>query len=157
SPPAGTTLVLAGDSTTTIVGHSPSLRVTGGNVIVQGVTLVNATDALTLQVSGGNLLLRNVVVQERTAANQAVLPITGGTVDLGTTDRPGGNTFIAHGQGELIHNAGANAVAALGNTFQADGVPITSPYRIKDAIFDALNAGGGGLVSYLANNVYVTP
>ena len=44
----------------------------------------------------------------------------------------------------------------MGNTFEEDGVAITSPYRIKDKIFDALNAGGGGLVSYVANNVYVT-
>src|SRR5262249_35626011 len=88
SPPAGTTLVLVGDSTTTIVGHSPSLRVTGGNVILSNVTLVNATDAPTLLVSGGHLVLRDVVVQESTAANQASLLITGGTVDLGTADNP---------------------------------------------------------------------
>ena len=68
-------------------------------------------------------------------------------MDLGTADSPGGNTFNAHGNGELIHNAGGNGVAAVGNTFKADGTTLTSPYRIKDKIFDALNAGGGGLVS----------
>jgi hypothetical protein len=51
---------------------------------------------------------------------------------------------------------GDHVVSALGNTFEDNGVAITSPYRIKDEIFDALNAGGGGLVSYVAENVYVT-
>ena len=157
-PPAGTTLVINGSGgTTTIVGHSPAFVVTSGNVILSNITLVTATDAPTLQVSGGNLTLRNVVIEESTTANQAALWITGGTVDLGTAASPGGNVFDTHGRGELIHNAGSAAVSAIGNTFQADGVAITSPYGIKDEIFDALNLHGGGLVTYVANNVYVTP
>ena len=44
-PPAGTTLVINGSGgTTTIVGHSPALVVTGGNVILSNMTLVTATD-----------------------------------------------------------------------------------------------------------------
>ena len=157
SPKAGITLVISGSAgTTTIVGHSPALNVTGGNVILSNLTLVTDTNSPTVVVSGGHLTLRNVTIEESTGADQSALLITGGTVDLGTQDSPGGNTFNGHGPGELIHNAGANAVSALGNIFQADGVTITSPYRIKDEIFDALNSGGGGLVSYVANNVYVT-
>ena len=122
NPPAGTTLVINGSGgTTTIVGHSPALVVTSGNVILSNMTLVTATDAPTLQVSGGNLTLRNVVIEESTMANQAALWITGGTVDLGTAASPGGNVFDAHGRGELIHNAGSAAVSAIGNTFQANG------------------------------------
>src|SRR5262249_9201285 len=30
------------------------------------------------------------------------------------------------------------------------------PYRIKDKIFDALNAGGGGLVTYVSGNAYIS-
>jgi hypothetical protein len=158
NPPAGTTLVINGSGgTTTIVGHSPALVVTTGNVILSNMTLVTSTDAPTLQVTGGNVTLRNVVIEESTMANQAALWITDGTVDLGTAASPGGNVFDAHGPGELIHNAGAGAVSAIGNTFQADDVAITSPYAIKDEIFDALNLHGGGLVTYVANNVYVTP
>jgi Ca2+-binding RTX toxin-like protein len=37
-----------------------------------------------------------------------------------------------------------------------DGAALTSPYRIKDRIFDALNAGGGGLVTYVPGNVYIS-
>jgi Ca2+-binding RTX toxin-like protein len=77
-------------------------------------------------------------------------------VDLGTADDPGGNTVNAHGQGELIHNSGAAGVSAVGNSFEADGAALTSPYRIKDKIFDALNAGGGGLVTFVPGNAYIS-
>jgi PKD domain/RTX calcium-binding nonapeptide repeat (4 copies) len=158
SPPANTTLVLIGiGSTTTIVGHSPALAVSGGTVIVSDVTLVTDTDAPTIQVSGGNLVLRNDVIEETTCPDQAALQITGGTVDLGTANSLGGNTFDASGGGELIHNAGPNPVSALGNTFEADNVAISSPYSIEDRIFDALDENGAGLVTFVANNVYVTP
>src|SRR5258708_5785643 len=80
----------------------------------------------------------------------------GGHADLGSAADPGGNTFNAHGQGELIHSAGPNGVDAVGNTFQVDGGTLTSPYRIKDKIFDALNAGGGGLVTYVQGNAYIS-
>jgi fibronectin-binding autotransporter adhesin len=36
------------------------------------------------------------------------------------------------------------------------GTPLTSPYRIKDEIFDALNEGGAGLVTYVPGNDYVS-
>jgi hypothetical protein len=158
SPPAGVTLVISGSGgTTTIVGHSPALNVAGGNVTLSNLSMVTDTDSPTIVVSGGNVTLRNVIIQESSTASQAALRITGGTVDLGTTDSPGGNTFIGRGPGELIHNAGPGAVSALGNTFQLDGTTLTSPYRIEDKIFHALDAGGGGLVSYVAGNVYVTP
>src|SRR5262249_40090938 len=100
--------------------------------------------------------LRNVTIEESSTASQAALLITGGSVDLGTPDSPGGNTFDAHGRGELIYNTGGNGVAAVGNAFQVDGAALTSPYRVKDKIFDALNVGGGGLVTYVPGNVYVT-
>jgi hypothetical protein len=157
SPHAGITLAITGSGgTTTIVGHSPALQVSGGNVIVSDLTLVTDTNSSTLVVSGGNVTLRNVTIEGSSTASQAALLITGGTVDLGTAADPGGNTFDANGCGEVIHNSGANPVSALGNTFEADGVAITSPYRIADRIFDALDERGGGLVTYVANNVYVT-
>ena len=157
SPKAGITLVISGGGgPTTIVGHSPALQVSGGNVIVSDLTLVTDTNSPTLMVSGGNLTLRNVVIEETSTGSQAALDITGGSVDLGTAADPGGNTFNAHGQGELIHNAGGNGVAAVGDTFQIDGSTLTSPYRIKDKIFDALNSGGGGPVTYVPGNNYIS-
>jgi Ca2+-binding RTX toxin-like protein len=124
-------------------------------VVLSNLSLVTDTNSPTVVVSGGSLTPRNVDIEGNSSGTQPAVAITGGTVDLGTAAEPGGNVFNGHGHGELIHDAGAGAVSALGNTFQTDGVTITSPYRIKDEIFDALNAGGG-LVSYVANNVYVT-
>src|SRR5439155_9935284 len=103
SLPAGATLVITGSGgTTTIVGHSPAVNVSGGNVVIENLTLLTDTDSPTVIVSGGALTLRNVIVQESSAAIQAALWITGGTLDLGTENTPGGNTFNAHGKGELI-------------------------------------------------------
>src|SRR5262249_6094888 len=121
SPKPGITFVLIGSGgTTTIVGHSPSLNVSEGTVIVSNLTLVNSTNAPTVMVSGGDLTLRNVLIEESDVADQAAIEITGGNVDLGTPDSPGGNRFKAHGPGQLIHNAGGNAVSALGNSFEDD-------------------------------------
>src|SRR5439155_11340289 len=54
SPKAGITLAISGSGgTTTIVGHSPALQVSGGNVIVSDLTLVTDTNSPTVQVSDG--------------------------------------------------------------------------------------------------------
>jgi len=57
----------------------------------------------------------------------------------------------------LIDNRSAAAITALGNTFRVGGVTLASSFRIEDQIYHALDATGLGLVSYVANNVYVTP
>ena len=157
SPPPNVTLVINGASgINTFVGHSPAFIITSGNVIVTNVTFTNSTDTPTILVTGGSLTLRNDTIQETTGGSQAAIAITGGTVDLGTTANPGGNILNVNGPGELIHNTSPIAVSAIGNTFEQDGAVLTSPYRIEDKIFHALDAGGGGLVTYIANNVYVT-
>jgi hypothetical protein len=157
NPKAGIFLIITGSGgTTTIVGNSPALDVAGGNVIVENLTLITDTESPTVAVSDGDLTLRNVVIQGTSSGTQPAVDITGGDVDLGTAADPGGNTVSAYGQGELIHNAGNNGVSAVGDTFKVGGKPLTSPYRIKDKIFDALNAGGGGLVTYVPGNVYIT-
>jgi Concanavalin A-like lectin/glucanases superfamily/FG-GAP-like repeat/PKD domain/Cadherin domain/RTX calcium-binding nonapeptide repeat (4 copies)/FG-GAP repeat len=157
SPQAGITLVIVGSGgTTTVVGHSPALAVAGGNVVIEDLTLVTDTDSPTVTVSGGSLTLRNVSIQGNGAGSRPAVEITGGTVDLGSADDPGGNTFNANGQGELIRNAGAHGVSAVGDTFEVGGAALSSPYRIKDRIFDALNAGGGGLVTYVPGNAYIS-
>src|SRR5262249_51936227 len=125
--PAGVTVVVANG---TLVGGSPALIVDSGVVLLNNVTTRNSTNAPTIVVNGASLTLRNDATEETPPGSQPALLITAGTVDLGTLDSPGGNTFNAHRQGELIHNAGRSAVSALGNTFEADGVAITSPYRI---------------------------
>jgi hypothetical protein len=157
APHAGITLVISGSGgSTTIVGHSPALQLTEGTVIVENLTLITDTDSPTVVDSGSNLMLRNVDIEGSSTGSQPAVEITGGNVDLGTAADPGGNTFNARGQGELIHNAGASGVSAVGDNWKVGGTPLTSPYRIKDKIFDALNAGGGGLVTYVPGNVYIS-
>jgi hypothetical protein len=156
SPQAGIKLTISGSAGTTIIGHSPALDVAGGDVIIDNLTLITDTDSPTVKVSGGNLKLHDVHIEGNGSGSQPALDITGGNVDLGTANDPGGNTFNAHGNGELIHNGGPNGVDAVGDMFETDGTPLTSPFRIKDKIFDALNAGGGGPVTYVPGNLYIS-
>jgi hypothetical protein len=157
APHAGITLVLSGSgSSTTIVGHSPALQVSAGNVIITDLTLVTDTNSPALVISGGDVTLRNVDIEGSNTGSQPALDITGGIVDLGTADDPGGNTFDDNGTGQLISNTGANGVSAVGDTWQVGDTTLSNPYRIKDEIFDALNPGGGGLVIYVPGNDYVS-
>src|SRR5262249_33960564 len=79
-PPAGATLFMKGaGSSTTIVGHSPALTVSGGDVQVNGVILTTAADSPTILVTGGSLALRNDTVQSSTSFSDAAVSITGGT------------------------------------------------------------------------------
>jgi hypothetical protein len=141
----------------TFHGASPGLTVTSGVVLVRSSTLLNATAAPTVLVTGGRPTLCDSTVQESTRFAKAAVAVTGGSLDLGTADDPGGNTLNVNGLGLLIVHLGAGAVPALGNTFAFHGAVLTSPYRVEDVIFHALDPFGGGLVSYAAGNVYVTP
>src|SRR5438128_1509636 len=81
----------------TDVGHSPALSVHSGTILVTGVTFTSETDSPTMEVSGGSLYLRDCDIEESTGFNQAAISITGGSVDLGTPDDPGGNTMNVNG------------------------------------------------------------
>ena len=157
SPPPGVTLRIVGSPGTIINGQSPAMTVAGGNVSVTGVTMTTSTDAPTVLVQGGNLTLRNDDIEESTGYTDYAIAVTGGVVDLGTTADPGQNRIDVNGTGGLISNTGPNPITALGDTFLVNGTPLTDPFQIQDKIFDDLDVGGGGLVTYVANNVYVTP
>lgn len=139
-----------------LIQNSPALTVESGEVFVVNTTLRGDKDSPTILVQGGHLTLRNSMVQESTRYSRPAIQITGGIVDLGTAADPGGNTFNVNGAGELIRNTGPNPVSALGNTWQVNGNAPTSSYRIEDKVFHVLDAGGGGLVTWNAGNVYVT-
>jgi len=129
SPPAGVTLIINGNgTTTTVVGQSPALIVVTGSVIATGLTFTTATDAPTILVTGGSLMLRNDTIQENSAFTNATIEITGGLLDLGTAASPGGNVLNVDGTGELVHNTTANPVAAFGDTFEVNGETLTASY-----------------------------
>jgi hypothetical protein len=116
NPPAGVTLVITGDgTTTTIVGHSPALTVASGNVLLRGVILTTATDAPTILVTGGHLTLRGCVIEESTAYGQAAVRVTRGSADLGIAADPGGNTLVVNGPGAFL-DAAPGAFSEAGDT-----------------------------------------
>jgi hypothetical protein len=95
-------------------------------------------------------------VQESTDGKQPALLLTGGTVDLGTAADPGNNTLNVNGPGLVLRNTSPNPVSALGDTFGANGVNLPDPYRIADRIDDGLDTSGRGLVTFVAQNAFVT-
>lgn len=105
----------------------PSLTVAGGAVTVLNCTLLTTGDAPTILVSGGLLTLRNDIVQESSGFNRTAIEIRGGTVDLGTTSAPGGNTINLNGAGAWIQNTGPNPVSIFGNTFLNNGAALSAP------------------------------
>jgi sugar lactone lactonase YvrE len=127
SPPAGVTLVIVGNGTTSvIVGHSPALTLLSGQVVMTGIVFTTATDAPTILVTGGSLTLRNCVVQESTGYSDAAIVVSGGgSLDLGTTPSPGGNTINLNGAGAFASNTTSSPVAAVGDTFTVNGLPLT--------------------------------
>jgi predicted outer membrane repeat protein len=141
---ANVTLVIVGSGTvgtvngTTVVGNSPAVTITGGNVRLVNLTLTTATDSPTVLVSGGLLTLRNDIVQESTGFNDAAIKITGGSLDLGTAAGPGGNTINVNGAGQSVVSTGPNIVTAVGNTFQVNGVAASSPV-VTVAISSSVN------------------
>jgi hypothetical protein len=127
SPPANVTLVFENG---TFNGHSPALTVTSGTVLVLHSLLQNTTDAPTILVTGGHLTLRDDVIQESTGFAQVAVRVTGGAVDLGTVGDPGGNILNVNGDGTLIADTGTSPVSAIGNTWQTNSAPLTSPAAI---------------------------
>ena len=102
---------------TQVVGNSPALVVTGGDVTVTNATFTTATNAPTIVVSGGRLTLRNDVVEECTGFSNAAISASGGsTVDLGTASSPGGNTINVNGAGAFVHNTTSTSHAARRTT-----------------------------------------
>ena len=157
-PPKGVTLVIkgAGGGQTVVVGHSPALSVESGTVIVQDVTLTTDTDSPTVVVADGSLTLRGSTINETSGGNQSAVVSTGGVLDLGTAQDPGGNTMTTRGSGNLVENDGGSVIEAIGNTFQADGGALASNFDIQDMMVDAAQASGSGLVSFVAETLFVT-
>lgn len=139
-----------------VTGASPALTVTMGIVNIVGGAYTTATDDPTVLVTGGALSMRGAAVEESTVFSQAGIYVTGGTVDLGTAGDPGGNIIDIDTAGSLLSNATATAVSAIGNSWQQDGLGLGSNFAIEDEIFHRLDDATMGLVTYVADNVYVT-
>jgi hypothetical protein len=124
----GGTVTLANG--TILTGHSPALIVNGGTVVLQGVKAQTPTAAPTIVVNGGSLTVRQSTIQESTGSSQVAILVNGGTVDLGTTASPGGNTFNVNGTGTLIANSTGNSIAAVGDTFENNGSLVSVSFGV---------------------------
>ncbi|MFI5457310.1 MAG: beta strand repeat-containing protein [Isosphaerales bacterium] len=139
-PPSGTAtlydLVTSGAVTVqgniTVIGKSPALVVNSGQTtITDGVTLVTATNAPTIQVNGGTLVVRDSTVEQNsTTSSQPAILITVGSVNLGTAASPGDNTLNVDGTGTLIQNSTASPVPAVGDTFENKGTAVASSFGV---------------------------
>jgi Bacterial Ig-like domain (group 3)/MBG domain (YGX type)/NHL repeat len=148
-----------GQGSITIIGESPALTVSAGNVTIgPGVTLITATNSPTILVTGGSLTLRGAVVQESTSYTQAALVITGGTVDLGTAASPGGNIFNVNGTGQFIEDTTVSPVPDIGNTLEVDGAPVAAPFlSLTSLASSATTAVLGQSVTFTAPVQAVNP
>jgi hypothetical protein len=128
SVPNNVSLVINGSATstlpTTVDPDVPALVINSGNVIITNVTFTESGAAPTILVNGGHLTLRNDVVQESTGYSEPAIQVSGGTLDLGTTASPGGNTINVNGSGQVILNTGVNIITSVGDSFQANGSAI---------------------------------
>ena len=75
---------------------------------------------------------------------QAAILITGGSVDLGTSTSPGGNTFNVNGTGTLIENTTASPVAAVGDTFENNGAAVASNFGLVSLAAPAAQTANQG-------------
>jgi uncharacterized delta-60 repeat protein len=116
-----TAIVNGVKGSTTVVGHSPALTITSGNVTVNSVIFMTATDAPTILVASGSLALRNDVVQESTGFADAAIAVTSGSVDLGSTADLGNNIININGAGQPVLNTTSTPISTAGNTFESGG------------------------------------
>jgi uncharacterized delta-60 repeat protein len=119
----------------------PALTVAKGQVTVLNCTLLTTGDAPTILVTGGHLTLRNDIIQESTGFSDAAISVTGGTLDAGTASDPGGNTINVNGTGAFVHNTTSNPVAAVGDTFTVNGIPL-APSSLSGFVFEDFNDDG---------------
>ncbi|MCL4205578.1 MAG: hypothetical protein KJ000_24115 [Pirellulaceae bacterium] len=161
SLPSNVTLVLDGQGGgVTIVGGSPALEVTSGQVIVQdGVTFSVSSDDPTIVVqAGGWLTLTDTIVHESDGFDQsAILVHAGGELDLSSGD----NTLNVRGAGQLMTWQDSASLDIVGNTLQLNGNLLDTSERadnfeIEDRITHALDNGTFGRVTWVPDSVYVT-
>ncbi len=148
-------ITLNGGAGVIVNGASPALTVMNGDVIVQnGMTFNQTTAAPTILVeSGGSLTLQASTVNESSTSNQAAIQVqSGGALDLSSDD----NTLNVIGAGQLLDWQDSTPLEIIGNTLQQDGGAFADNFAIEDAITHALDNASYGLVTWVANNVYVT-
>ncbi|MBZ0136588.1 MAG: tandem-95 repeat protein [Planctomycetes bacterium] len=147
-------LIGAGVGVTIIEGASPALTVSAA-VSISGATYTTATDDPTVLIlSGGDLTIDTSSVTESTAFTRPAFEVqSGGAVTFGA-----GVSIDISGTGSLIDNQAAGAIDLVTNAvvLTDNAVAFADNFAIEDAIAHALDNATVGLVTWVANNVYVT-
>ncbi|EFO81719.1 BNR repeat-containing protein [Oscillochloris trichoides DG-6] len=146
SPPANIALAIAGSDTidadgTRIVGASPAITVTSGNVFVQGAVISTSTDSPTILVTGGNLTLGQVWIDESSGFNNAAINVTGGHVDYGfdvvTNINGEGGYFRIPSRSTITFPQGIDDFM-VPNMFAVDGVYLPASHRSATSLAASL-------------------
>lgn len=144
----------------TLQGSSPVITHTSGTLTVTGGTSDQTTAFPTILLTGGTLILDGHTVLESNVGDQFCVVISGGTLDVTTN---GGNTFQIRGAGGgFVSNQGGSPDLDLtsGVVFQEDATTFTpgtlaDDFAIESRIAHAMDQIGVGLVSWVANNLFV--
>ena len=125
----------------TFIGGSPALVVSSGSVVIRNSLFLNTTAAPTILVTGGQLTLRGCDIESTGASPEAIQVTGNGTVDLGTASDPGGNTLDISAAGAFALNTTAGPIAAVGDTFNVNGAPLT-PSSLSGIVWEDFNDDG---------------
>ena len=97
-----------------------------------------------------------MTIEESDAADQAAVLITGARWTWARRTAPAA-TASTSGPRQADPQHGAGNASAVGNNYEVDDVALSSPYRIKDGIIETRRTtGGGGVVTYVPGNLFVT-
>ncbi len=98
----------------------------GSLVCQNGLKFQTPEDQPTVVVLGGSLKLRDCILVETLAGYDACLHSAFGSVDAGTVEDPGGNTFIGNGAGLSIFMQSTLPLSAVGNDWGSPSGPFVA-------------------------------
>ena len=144
------------NNTGSIHGNAIGIDVDAGVATITGNHIYDNSSAGVRLINGGSATISNNDFEG--AAN----PDNGADVQLDSTagaitSPVTGNTFAG---AEFIHNGGPQSFTALtsANTYKRDNLTVeTNDYNIEARIYHKVDNAASGLVTWHANNIYVTP
>jgi uncharacterized delta-60 repeat protein len=159
-------LVSGANSSATINGNSASIdgnnigiEVTGGTADITGNHIYNNTTGIQIDGNGTATVNSNNFEGTPTSENETDLNLVGGSAPI-IGGALTGNTFAlgSNNAAYYINNTSSQNLTALSssNTYNLDGSLQTNNFRIEDAINHAVDNEADGLVTWVANNIYVT-
>ncbi len=117
---SGVTVSISGITVDPASRTMTAINLNGGSLDAAGITVTSYDVDVSVE-NGGSLIVRGSTIDGSTVPGEAAISITGGTVDLGTSTSPGGNTINISSGDEFVQNLTGNPVPTVGDTFTVDG------------------------------------